>query len=94
MTLFHVTIFATLSSIIISTPRKKDRLAENVMFKENDPLAFQYHYTLNLLEEWKKVDLRRRGKHGPPNMGKIEPLPLFTSPSKIKNMKQKVVLVF
>ena len=67
----------------MSTPRKKMyRLAENAMDKKDDPLAFQYRYTVNSLEEWKIVDFRRRGKPRPPNIVRIKPLPLYTSPQK------------
>lgn len=58
----------------------------------NEPLRFKYWYSHNTLEAWKTVDLKRKGKGRPPNMGRVELLPLYTRPRAIKVAKMNDLL--
>ncbi len=53
------------------------------------PLEFQYRCSLNTLEAWKTVSLKRKSKGRPPNLG-LMPLPqLYSSGCQIKQSKKK-----
>ena len=46
---------------------------------KDEPLQFRYQYSHNPLEQWKVVDLKRRTKGRPPDMGHIVPKKLYMS---------------
>ena len=52
------------------------------------PLEFQYKYSLNSLEAWKTVDLKRRPKDRPPNLATA----LYPGPCVINSAKKKDLL--
>ena len=52
-------------------------------------LQFQYRHTLNELECWKIVDLRKRGKGRSSLLGRIQLLPLYSVSQVIKAAKKK-----
>ena len=80
--------------------RKKNTVKQGVQWlqikwirvQKDKPLQFQYRYSLNALEAWKTVDLRRRAKGRPPDLGRI-PLPkLYTTSRPIKAGKKTDLL--
>ena len=56
---------------------------------KDEPLQFRYRYSHNTVEQWKVVNLKRRTKGRPPDMGRILPKKLYTSPRSIKSAKKK-----
>ena len=53
------------------------------------PLQFQYRHSLNTLETWKIVDLKRKAKGRPPDLGRILLPKLYSRPREIKPGKKK-----
>ena len=58
-----------------------------ISVKKDQPLQFQYRYSNNSLECWKTVDLKRRTKGRPVDMGKIDLPPLYDRPRAINPKK-------
>ena len=56
------------------------------MTKEK-PLQFAYKYSHNTLECWKSVDLRRKTKGRPVDMGLARLPPLYSGPRQISSAK-------
>lgn len=63
-----------------------------IRVQKDKPLQFQYRYSLNSLEAWKTVDLRRRAKGRPPDLGRIQLPRLYTTPRPIKPGKKADLL--
>ena len=57
-----------------------------IAVSKEQPLQFRYRYSNNSLERWKTVDLKRKTKGCPPDMGKIV-LPALYSRLRIINTK-------
>ena len=55
-----------------------------ISVSKDKPLQFQYRYSNNSLERWKTVDLKRKTKGRPVDMGRIE-LPLLHDQPKAVN---------
>ena len=51
------------------------------------PLQYQYRYSNNCLEAWKTVDLNRKTKGSPPDLGRITLPPLYAGPRSINKKK-------
>lgn len=58
---------------------------------KDKPLQFRYRYSHNTLEEWKVVDLKRKTKGRPPNMGRILPTELHSRLRPIKAAKKDLM---
>ena len=57
-----------------------------IAVSKEQPLQFRYRYSNNSLERWKTVDLKRKTKGRPPDMGKIV-LPVLYSRPRIMNTR-------
>ena len=55
-------------------------------------MQFQYWHSLNTLEAWKTVNLKRKAKGRPPDLGKISLPKLYSSQREIKPAKVKDLL--
>lgn len=62
-----------------------------IRVSKDEPLQFRYRYSHNPLEQWKVVDLKRRTKGRPPDMGHIVPKKLYMSPRSIKSAKKDLL---
>ena len=58
---------------------------------KDKPLQFRYRYSHNTLEEWKVVDLKRKTKGRPPDMGRILPTELHSHPRPIRAAKNDLM---
>ena len=56
------------------------------MSKDN-PHQFQYRYSHNTLEAFKTVDLKRKTKGRPPDLGRVTLPPLYTASRPINKKK-------
>ena len=65
-----------------------------ILVTKNKPVHFQYRFTLNDLENWKRVDLRKRGKGKPSSVGRIQLPNLYSGPRVIKEAKKKDLLQY
>ena len=62
-----------------------------ISVSKDKPLRFQYRYSINSLESWKTVNLKRKTKGHPPDMGRITLPSLFTAPRAIKKEKLSAI---
>ena len=87
--------FIDLSKAFIN--RKKNTKKETVQWLQirwirvtkDKPLQFKYRYSHNTLEGWKTVDLKRRARGRPPDLGHIPPPRLYSALRPIKPSKKK-----
>ena len=63
-----------------------------IRVQKDKPLQFQYRYSLNDLEAWKTVDLKRRTKDRPPDLGRIQLPRMYTTARPIKPAKKTDLL--
>ena len=54
---------------------------------ESKPFAFQFRCSLNELESWKVVDVKKRARGRPVDMGRLTISPLYSGPRQIKQAK-------
>ena len=54
---------------------------------KDKPFAFKYRNSLNELEGWKEVNVRRKRQGRPVDMGRVTLTPLFIGPCPIKKVK-------
>ena len=54
---------------------------------QDKPFAFKYRCSLNDLEQWKEVDVKRRQRGRPVDMGRVTLPPLYTQSRPIKKAK-------
>ena len=66
-----------------------------IRVSKDKPLAFQYRYSLNELEAWNKIDLSRKRKGRPINIGRVRMPELYDGPLKLKkeNMNDLMLLL-
>ena len=60
-----------------------------IRITKEKPLQFQYRYTLNELENWKTVDLRKRGKGRPSLLGRIQLPHLYQLHERSNHQRRK-----
>jgi len=60
-----------------------------IRVQKSSPLCFQYRYTINTLEPWKTVNLRRRRAGRPSDLGRVDLLPLYDGPRPISAPKYR-----
>ena len=58
-----------------------------ISVSKDKPLQFRYKYSINTLECWKTVNLQRKTKGRPPDMGRIVLPHLYDGPRPIKKEK-------
>ena len=61
---------------------------------QSKPLAFQFRCSLNELEAWKVVDVKKRARGRPVDMGRLTISPLYSGPRPIKKAKMISSLCF
>ena len=54
---------------------------------KDQPLQFQYRYSMNDLECWKTVDLQRKTKGRPADIGRVSLPPLYSQPRAVDGKK-------
>ena len=54
---------------------------------QSKPLTFQFRCSLNELEAWKVVDVKKRSRGRPVDMGRLTISPLYSGPRQIKKAK-------
>ena len=58
-----------------------------IAVSKDQPLQFRYRYSNNTLERWKTVDLKKKTKGRPPDLGKMVLPPLYTRPRVVNEKK-------
>ena len=80
--------------------RKKNTAKDSVQWLKNrwtrveksKGFEFNYRYSLNELEAWKTVDLKRKSKGSPPDLGRVSLPRLYTGARQIKSAKKTDLL--
>ena len=63
-----------------------------IQVTKDKPFAFKYRCSLNSLEQWKVVDVKRQRQGQPVDMGRVTLQPLSTGPRTIKEAKMDHLL--
>ena len=63
-----------------------------IQVTKDKPFAFKYRCSLNSLEQWKVVDVKRQRQGRPVDMGRVTLQPLSTGPRTIKEAKMDDLL--
>ena len=58
-----------------------------IQVRKEYPLQFRYRYSHNTLEAWKTIDVRRKAKGRPVDIGQIALAPLYPGPRAINQKK-------
>lgn len=60
--------------------------------RKEDPIKFQFRRNLNELEAWKTVDLHRKLKGRPPDIGRFSLVQAYSGPRTLKESKVNYIL--
>ena len=63
-----------------------------IQVRKEDPLKFRFRRSLNELEAWKEVDIRRKSKGRPPDIGRFSLVAAQSGPRTLKESKINDIL--